>query len=101
MGWSGGGKRSIKLGWPWLEIAGSDQGKKRKRQDPTKESQSEDIKVSGAKERKKAKHGEQVECDAENVKGKRSKTASTGRNEQKNESTDGKAHNLYQNSGKR
>lgn len=80
-------------------LTGSDQGKKRKRQDSTKESQSEDIKVNGAKERKKVKLGEQVESDAKNVKGKRSKTASTGRNEQKNESTDGKAHNLYQNSG--
>ncbi|KAL9979995.1 hypothetical protein ACROYT_G008525 [Oculina patagonica] len=47
-------------------LTGSEQGKKRKRQDSTKESQSDDIKEAVPKQKKKAKLGEQVLCDSEN-----------------------------------
>ena len=46
---------------------GSEQGKKRKRQDSTKELQNDDIKEAAPKQQKKAKLGEQVLHDSKDT----------------------------------
>ena len=55
---------------------GSEQGKKRKRQDSTKESQNDDIKGAVPKQQKKARLGGQVPCDSENSDEPRTTAAS-------------------------
>ncbi|KAJ7387602.1 hypothetical protein OS493_000937, partial [Desmophyllum pertusum] len=49
-----------------LSLLGSEQSKKRKRQDSTKESHSDDIKESETKQKKKVKLEGQVICDSKN-----------------------------------
>ena len=61
------------------------------------------MKENGPKQKKKAKRGGQVEFDANNNNGKRTKTASTGKGEQRNMSVteeDEKAPISHQDSGK-
>ena len=79
---------------------GSEQGKKRKRQDSTKELQNGDIKEAVPKQKKKAKLGEQVLRDSKDTD-ELSRNVSNTKQSAKNTlvtKKDGKS-NIWQNSG--
>ena len=62
--------------------AGSEQGKKRKRQDSTKEAPNEGAKEDAAKQKKKVKLGGQVRCDEKNNEEPKANILSTKKREE-------------------